>query len=119
MRKGAQNIHFIADEANNRLWIDVGGSGHSRDAILLGDIAAGKNDVIISGDIRFNDVNLVRAVGTNPTCPAGTGNFLMREWNARTCNSGIGGSLGICTTGSGWYVNAPTCRVLSGVEELA
>ncbi len=48
---GSQAIGFRPDAANNRLHIDVGGTGHSTDQILLGDAAVGSNDVVTLGNV--------------------------------------------------------------------
>ncbi|MEO1628653.1 MAG: tail fiber domain-containing protein [Bacteroidota bacterium] len=47
-----QALTLAADEANNRIVLDVGGSGHSGDAIVLGEVGTGsKNPVLMQGNL--------------------------------------------------------------------
>jgi hypothetical protein len=54
---GSQAISFIPDAANNRLHIDVGGTGHSNDQILLGDADVASNDVVTLGNVGIGTTN--------------------------------------------------------------
>ena len=46
-----QGVTLTADESNNRVVLDVGGSGHSSDSIHFGDLAATGNEVTTFGDV--------------------------------------------------------------------
>ncbi|MEO1628181.1 MAG: hypothetical protein AAFV25_23735, partial [Bacteroidota bacterium] len=47
-----QALTLATDEANNRIILDVGGSGHSSDAIVLGEVGTGsQNPVLMQGNL--------------------------------------------------------------------
>ena len=110
-----QGINFIADEANNRLHIDVGGSGHSNDAILLGDPVLPSNDVIINGKLRLSENNFYTRT-QSCTVPNGQNscsvNVLCDSGDIVTGGGTIGGLLSSSIpnpAGDGW-----SCTATSG-----
>jgi hypothetical protein len=87
--------------------------------LLIGINAfAADGDLVVNGNATVNNnltvqgtiqgIKLVHVTGTNPTCPSGTGAFVMRKFNARTCTDNAGGG---CTIPAGWGVN-PTCTTI-------
>ncbi|MEL7248079.1 MAG: tail fiber domain-containing protein [Bacteroidota bacterium] len=53
-----QSLTLAADELNNRIILDVGGSGHSGDAIVLGELGTGsKNPVLMQGNLAVGTLS--------------------------------------------------------------
>ncbi|MEM1119631.1 MAG: tail fiber domain-containing protein [Bacteroidota bacterium] len=48
---GNQNVVLFADNANRRVVLDVGGSGASSDAFIIGDLTNGTNEVLMLGNV--------------------------------------------------------------------
>lgn len=48
---GNQDVTLLADDANRRVILDVGGSGASSDAFIIGDLTAGVNEVLMLGNV--------------------------------------------------------------------
>jgi hypothetical protein len=99
-RDGDQATHFIPDAANNRLRIDVGGTGHAADQILLGDPAGGDNDVVTLGK-----------VGIGTTSPAGK-LHVVGAWGD-TKITGNGNAIEMTRAGSNWISATDAAGVLS------
>jgi hypothetical protein len=80
------------------LFIGINGFAADGDLIVNGNAT-------VNGTLTVQGIKITHVTGTNPTCPSGTGGFLMRKWAARSCNyMGVGS----CTIPAGWGVN-PTC----------
>ncbi|MEO0728686.1 MAG: hypothetical protein AAFZ63_29390, partial [Bacteroidota bacterium] len=53
-----QSLTLAADEPNNRIILDVGGSGHSGDAIVLGELGTGsQNPVLMQGNLAIGTLS--------------------------------------------------------------
>lgn len=51
VKDGTQTLILRADAGQNRVQVDVGGTGHFSDAIYLGDTSSSANEVIMLGDV--------------------------------------------------------------------
>ncbi|MEL7249608.1 MAG: tail fiber domain-containing protein [Bacteroidota bacterium] len=53
-----QSLTLAADEPNNRIILDVGGSGHSGDAIVFGELGTGsQNPVLMQGNLAVGTLS--------------------------------------------------------------
>jgi hypothetical protein len=75
-----------------------------------GDLVVNGN-ATVNGNLTVQGINLTHVTGTNATCPSGTGGFLMRKLNARTCTD-INNRT--CTLPAGWGTNFTCLIVVSG-----
>ncbi len=85
------------------LLIGINGFAADGDLIVNGNAT-------INGTLTVQGIKLTHVTGTNPTCPAGQGAFLMRKWTPQTCTDAGGGGCRSCTTSSGWGIDPFTCQ---------
>jgi len=62
----------------------------------------------VGGNIKLSGVTMAHITGSNPNCPAG--GFLMRKWDAKTCDPNTNCEKKKCTTSGGWFNSQPTCN---------
>jgi len=80
------------------------------DVIVNGNVGIGTTTPaakldIQGGDLKLKGIKITHVTGTNPTCPSGTGGFLMRKWAAKTCVD-----CSSCTIAAGWSPVPITCQ---------
>jgi hypothetical protein len=87
------------------LLIGINGFAADGDLIVNGNATVGGN-ATLSGTLTVQGIKLVHVgPGSNPNCPSGTGGFVTKKLNAKTCTDNLSQT---CTIPAGWGVN-PTC----------
>ncbi|MEO1436639.1 MAG: tail fiber domain-containing protein, partial [Bacteroidota bacterium] len=77
--EGAQGLTLATDPANFRIHLDVAGQGHSSDAIVIGDLSNGVNEVIMLGNVGIGTYNTTNKLNVG-TQGDGT-KALANEWD--------------------------------------
>jgi hypothetical protein len=95
---------FAADED-----LIVNGNATVNGNVGIGTTTPGAKLDVQGGSVKLGGIFITHVIGTNPTCPSGT--YLMRKWNAKTCDDSS--NLNGCKIPAGWNPSVPACSYIA------